>query len=112
MDPLKIPTYEAQADHLDKILKTQSNETLAKLDLPICSLADQLNAVEGTGLAFMVFTEAVAQLPAAPFWSIIFFLMLLSLGIGSQIGILEGLICTLFDIDILKRFKKQHITGN
>lgn len=37
--------------------------------------------------------------------------MLLALGIGSQIGILEGMLCTIFDIDILKRIKKQYITG-
>lgn len=37
--------------------------------------------------------------------------MLLSLGLGSQIGILEGMLCTLFDIDIVKRVKKQHVTA-
>lgn len=37
--------------------------------------------------------------------------MLLSLGLGSQIGILEGMLCTLFDIDIFKRFRKEYVTG-
>lgn len=68
-------------------------------------------AAEGTGLAFIVFTQAIVELPGAPFWSVIFFMMLLSLGIGSQIGILEGMLCTIFDIEIFKRIKKQYLTG-
>lgn len=68
-------------------------------------------AAEGTGLAFVVFTQAIVELPGAPFWSVIFFMMLLSLGIGSQIGILEGMLCTIFDIEIFKRIKKQYLTG-
>lgn len=68
-------------------------------------------AAEGTGLAFIVFTQAIVELPGAPFWAVIFFMMLLSLGIGSQIGILEGMLCTVFDIEILKRISKEYITG-
>lgn len=37
--------------------------------------------------------------------------MLLALGLGSQIGILEGMLCVIFDIDLFKRIKKQYITG-
>ncbi|XP_030745161.1 sodium- and chloride-dependent transporter XTRP3 isoform X2 [Sitophilus oryzae] len=77
-----------------------------------CSLEKELDeAAEGTGLAFIVFTEAIVKLPGAPFWAILFFVMLLSLGIGSQIGILEGMLCTVFDIEILKRVSKQYITA-
>lgn len=79
---------------------------------PNCTLEKQLgSAAEGTGLAFIVFTQAIVELPGAPFWSVLFFTMLLSLGIGSQIGILEGMLCTLFDIDIMKRLRKQYVTG-
>lgn len=70
-----------------------------------------MQAAEGTGLAFIVITQAIVELPGAPFWAVLFFTMLLSLGLGSQIGILEGMLCTLFDIDIIKRVKKQHVTG-
>ncbi|XP_014475460.1 PREDICTED: sodium- and chloride-dependent transporter XTRP3 isoform X1 [Dinoponera quadriceps] len=77
-----------------------------------CSLSEELdNAAEGTGLAFIVFTQAIVELPGAPFWSCIFFLMLLALGLGSQIGILEGMLCVIFDIDLFKRIKKQYMTG-
>lgn len=111
------------------------NMTDSKLGLSVCSLSKELDnvsiltdvwstdvwsiyicfiyfkAAEGTGLAFIVFTQAIVELPGAPFWAVLFFTMLLSLGLGSQIGILEGMLCTLFDIDIIKRVKKQHVTG-
>jgi solute carrier family 6 amino acid/orphan transporter-like 15/16/17/18/20 len=74
-------------------------------------LLAMLQAAEGTGLAFIVFTQAIVELPGAPFWAVIFFLMLLALGLGSQIGILEGMLCTIFDIDIFKRIPKQYVTG-
>jgi hypothetical protein len=45
------------------------------------------------------------------FRSLLFFSMLLSLGLGSQIGILEGMIGPLFDIPSLKNVKKPVITG-
>jgi hypothetical protein len=45
------------------------------------------------------------------FRSFLFFSMLLSLGLGSQIGILEGMIGPLFDIPSLKNVKKPVITG-
>lgn len=88
------------------------NETKMNFTLETCSLSEQLdNAAEGTGLAFIVFTQAIVELPGAPFWSCIFFLMLLALGLGSQIGILEGMLCVIFDIDLFKRIKKQYMTG-
>uniref|UniRef100_A0A8D8PZB4 Transporter n=2 Tax=Cacopsylla melanoneura TaxID=428564 RepID=A0A8D8PZB4_9HEMI len=97
--------YESQ-------LRSISSEDFKHMDLQICSLDQQLNqAAEGTGLAFIVFTQAIVELPGAPFWSMIFFMMLLSLGLGSQIGILEGVLCTIFDIEIFKRVRKPILTG-
>jgi len=55
--------------------------------------------------------DVFTKLPGAPFWSLLFFSMLLSLGLGSQIGILEGMIGPLFDIPMLKNVKKPIITG-
>lgn len=99
---------------LEKTFETYSVNETNKWGLSNdCSLEKQLSeAAEGTGLAFIVFTQAIVELPGAPFWAILFFTMLLSLGLGSQIGILEGMLCTLFDIDIVKRLRKQYVTGN
>lgn len=101
--------YESK---LYSILKENQTEGLAWGLSPNCSLKHQLSeAAEGTGLAFIVFTQAIVSLPGAPFWAVLFFTMLLSLGLGSQIGLLEGMLCTLFDIDIFKRLRKQYVTG-
>ncbi|KAF0303870.1 Sodium-dependent neutral amino acid transporter B(0)AT3 [Amphibalanus amphitrite] len=77
-----------------------------------CSLENQLNqAAEGTGLAFIVFTQAIVELPGGPFWAICFFLMLISLGLGSQFGTMEGVITTVFDMKIFRRFSKSILSG-
>lgn len=97
---------------LTRSFKEYSNETLGWGLSPNCSMKHQLSeAAEGTGLAFIVFTQAIVSLPGAPFWAVLFFTMLLSLGLGSQIGLLEGMLCTLFDIDLFKRLRKQYVTG-
>lgn len=69
-----------------------------KLGLESCSIEDELNkAVQGTGLAFIAFTEAMTHFPASPFWSVMFFLMLVNLGLGSMFGTIEGILTPLID---------------
>lgn len=88
------------------------SENVTAWDLKECSMDRMLSEVgEGTGLAFIIFTQAIVELPGSPFWAVLFFTMLLSLGLGSQIGILEGMLCTIFDIDIFKRVRKPYLTG-
>ena len=70
--------------------------------------------VEGTGLAFIIFTQAINEFgPSAPFWSVVFFLMLLSLGLGSEFGTIEGVTTSLYDLEIFPWMKKKWlVSGN
>ncbi|XP_072361192.1 sodium- and chloride-dependent neutral and basic amino acid transporter B(0+)-like [Scyliorhinus torazame] len=54
-------------------------------------------AQTGFGLAFIAYPEALSHLPAAPFWSISFFLMLITLGIDSQFALTETVLTALQD---------------
>ncbi|XP_045762198.1 sodium-dependent neutral amino acid transporter B(0)AT3 isoform X4 [Maniola jurtina] len=104
--------WNSTQEYYEEHFATLNSSDVARLNLTGCSMSKNLEeAAEGTGLAFIVFTQAILKLTPAPFWSIIFFLMLLSLGLGSQIGIMEGMLCTIFDIDFFKRFSKPVITG-
>ncbi|XP_074511853.1 sodium-dependent neutral amino acid transporter B(0)AT2 [Sebastes fasciatus] len=63
-----------------------------------CSLEEEMNkGIEGTGLAFIAFTEVMALFPASPFWSTLFFLMLLNLGLSTMFGTMQGILTPLMD---------------
>ncbi|TNN31567.1 Sodium-dependent neutral amino acid transporter B(0)AT2 [Liparis tanakae] len=65
-------------------------------NLTDCDLEKEMQqGVEGAGLAFIAFTEAMALLPGSPFWSALFFLMLLNLGLSTMFGTMEGILAPL-----------------
>ncbi len=51
----------------------------------------------GPGLAFVAFPYALAQLPGAAWWSLIFFFMLVTLGIDSAFSITESVLAGIVD---------------
>ncbi|KAI4587861.1 hypothetical protein R6Z07M_004531 [Ovis aries] len=80
------------------IIQKVKEEEFPELHLNACQIEDELNkAVQGTGLAFIAFTEAMTHFPASPFWSVMFFLMLVNLGLGSMFGTIEGIITPVVD---------------
>lgn len=64
--------------------------------------------MQGTGLAFIAFTEAMTHFPASPFWSVMFFLMLINLGLGSMIGTMSGITTPIIDTF---KVRKEVFTG-
>ena len=42
--------------------------------------------VSGAGLVFVVYPEALNLLPGSSFWAVIFFFMLITLGLDSEVG--------------------------
>lgn len=71
-----------------------------------------LQGVEGTGLAFIVFTEAITRMPVSPLWSILFFVMLFCLGLSSMFGNMEGVLVPLQDLKIIpSKWPKELVTG-
>ncbi|XP_038867511.1 sodium-dependent neutral amino acid transporter SLC6A17-like [Salvelinus namaycush] len=80
------------------VIKTVKEDSFSQLGLDPCLLEDELNkAVQGTGLAFIAFTEAMTHFPASPFWSVMFFFMLINLGLGSMIGTMTGITTPVLD---------------
>lgn len=45
----------------------------------------QAVATEGPGLVFIVYPAAIATMPGSTFWALIFFMMLLTLGLDSSV---------------------------
>ncbi|XP_063607516.1 sodium- and chloride-dependent glycine transporter 2-like [Penaeus indicus] len=51
----------------------------------------------GSGLAFIVYPAAVTLMPLSPLWSILFFVMLISLGLGTHFSMFEAVMTALCD---------------
>uniref|UniRef100_A0A8C6VB69 Transporter n=1 Tax=Neogobius melanostomus TaxID=47308 RepID=A0A8C6VB69_9GOBI len=94
-------------------LNTTNPGVIEGLDLKTCDLRTFLSeGVEGTGLAFIVFTEAITKMPLSPLWSVLFFIMLFCLGLSSMFGNIEGILVPLQDLKVFpKTWPKEAVTG-
>ncbi|VDO10328.1 unnamed protein product [Rodentolepis nana] len=67
----------------------------------------------GPGLVFMVYPEALNQMPVPVLWSILFFIMLVSLGLGSELPYVETVLSSFQDefrrYNFLKTWKSQFV---
>ena len=51
------------------------------------------------------------QFPFANLWAVLFFLMLLSLGLDSQFGTLQGVVQCFVDLKLFPNLRKEIMTG-
>uniref|UniRef100_G3NKA5 Transporter n=2 Tax=Gasterosteus aculeatus TaxID=69293 RepID=G3NKA5_GASAC len=77
-----------------------------------CDLENELDtAVEGTGLAFIVYSEAIKNMPVSQLWSVLYFIMLLLLGMGSMLGNVTAIITPLRDFKCVSNISDELLNG-
>uniref|UniRef100_A0A8C9XYL9 Transporter n=1 Tax=Sander lucioperca TaxID=283035 RepID=A0A8C9XYL9_SANLU len=108
-DSISTSNYDAAFNHLN----SSSPDIILGLDVKICDLQTLLSeGVEGTDLAFIVFTEAITNMPGSPAWSVLFFIMLFCLGISTLFGNIEGVVVPLKDLNVFpKKWPNEARTG-
>ncbi|XP_043456234.1 orphan sodium- and chloride-dependent neurotransmitter transporter NTT5-like isoform X2 [Prionailurus bengalensis] len=75
---------------------------------PSCSIMTQKDKfMEGPGLAFAAFSQAISLFPGASLWAILFFLALVIMGLSTLMSILEGIVCPLQNsFSLFRRYPK------
>ncbi|XP_056376145.1 sodium-dependent neutral amino acid transporter B(0)AT3-like isoform X1 [Hyla sarda] len=87
------------------MLNSTYPDRIFNLKMKECNLKEFLDqSASGTGLAFIVFTEAIIQMPGSQVWAILFFTMLFSLGLSSMFGNIEGVLTPLLDLEIFPKW--------
>ncbi|TRY97396.1 hypothetical protein DNTS_032905, partial [Danionella cerebrum] len=116
MNVFDLPEGHINESNYDTVLQQLNStqpEIIQQLQLKTCDIQSFLSqGVEGTGLAFIVFTEAITKMPVSPLWSVLFFIMLFCLGLSTMFGNIEGVVVPLQDLNLLpKKWPKEIFTG-
>ncbi|XP_006868883.1 PREDICTED: sodium- and chloride-dependent transporter XTRP3 isoform X2 [Chrysochloris asiatica] len=103
LEQVKIDLASAYPDKYSEVFPQIKN----------CSLESELStAVQGTGLAFIVYTEAIKNMEVSQLWSVLYFFMLLMLGIGSMLGNTAAILTPLTDSKVISsHLPKEAIAG-
>lgn len=67
--------------------------------------------LSGTGLAFVAFPIAMSRMPVPFFWALVFFVMLLCLGIDSQFAMVESVMTVIHDSGIARNMPKPALAA-
>ncbi|XP_042526991.1 sodium- and chloride-dependent transporter XTRP3A [Dipodomys spectabilis] len=102
---------EQVKDYLASTYPSQYSQVFSQIKN--CSLESELDtAVQGTGLAFIVYTEAIKNMEVSQLWSVLYFFMLLMLGVGSMLGNTTAILTPLTDSKLISRYlPKEVISG-
>lgn len=75
------------------------------------SLFLPFQAAEGPGLAFIMYSEAIKNMPLSQLWSVLYFSMLLLLGIGSMLGNITAIITPVRDLKVVSWMSNELFNG-
>lgn len=64
-------------------------------------------ATSGVGLAFVVYPEAILRIPVSTLWAILFFVMLITLGLDSEFALMETVMTAILDAWPDQRIRKK-----
>uniref|UniRef100_A0A8C4ZEP1 Transporter n=1 Tax=Gadus morhua TaxID=8049 RepID=A0A8C4ZEP1_GADMO len=97
-------TLENYEQMLEYLTSTRPNE-VAQVELRSCDLQKFLDqSASGTGLAFIVFSEAVLKMSGSQVWAVLFFVMLFSLGLSTMFGTMEGIFTPIRDLKLVPKW--------
>lgn len=101
-----LQTFLDQVLFFETTINTVGTLKLSSFLTTVYSLSSPSNpcqSASGTGLAFIVFTEAVIEMPGSQVWAVLFFVMLFSLGLSSMFGNLEGVITPIRELHLVPK---------
>ncbi|XP_028644846.1 orphan sodium- and chloride-dependent neurotransmitter transporter NTT5-like [Grammomys surdaster] len=95
--PPKDIIHKSPQEYLDWINQLPGNlrNKILHLTLSCSLLVEKGKFMEGPGLPYVAFSQAISLFPGSSFWAIIFFMSLAIMGLGTMITLLEGIVLPL-----------------